>query len=131
MALDLNKWTVKAGEALQRAQSLAAEYSQQEIDVEHLLLALLEQEDGTTRPLLQKLEGNVELLTRDLQQELAKRPKQQGVEGGKMLSTRLGGGNRDGNGGVLGSAQKAMQQLKDEYLSTEHLLIGMTHDNGF
>src|SRR3546814_11215288 len=42
-----------------------------------------------SRPLLQKLEGNVELLTRDLQQELAKRPKQQGVEGGKMLSTRL------------------------------------------
>ncbi|HEX8833137.1 MAG TPA: ATP-dependent chaperone ClpB, partial [Abditibacteriaceae bacterium] len=39
--------------------------------------------------------------------------------------------NRDGNGGVLGAAQKAMQQLKDEYLSTEHLLIGITHDNGF
>jgi ATP-dependent Clp protease ATP-binding subunit ClpB len=131
MALDLNKWTVKAGEALQAAQILAAEYSQQEIDVEHLLLALLRQEDGTTRPLLQKLEGNVETLTREVQQELARRPKQQGVEGGKMLSTRLAGGNRDGNGGVLGTAQKAMQQLKDEYLSTEHLLIGISHDNGF
>ena len=46
MALDLNKWTVKAGEALQGAQSLAAEYSQQEIDVEHLLLALLAQDEG-------------------------------------------------------------------------------------
>jgi ATP-dependent Clp protease ATP-binding subunit ClpB len=131
MALDLNKWTVKAGEALQGAQSLAAEYSHQEIDVEHLLLALLNQEDGTTRPLLQKLEGNIEYLTREVQQELARRPKQIGVEGGRMMSTRLAGGNRDGNGGVLSSAQKAMNQLKDEYLSTEHLLMGLSHDNGF
>jgi ATP-dependent Clp protease ATP-binding subunit ClpB len=131
MALDLNKWTVKAGEALQSAQSLAAEYSQQEIDVEHLLLALLSQEEGTTRPLLQKLEANVENLAHQTQQELASRPKQQGVEGGRMMSTRLAGGNRDGNGGVLQAAQKAMQQLKDEYLSTEHLLLGMTSDKGF
>jgi ATP-dependent Clp protease ATP-binding subunit ClpB len=131
MALDLNKWTVKAGEALQGAQALAAEYSQQEIDVEHLLLALLRQEEGTTRPLLQKLEANVGHLVREVEQELAKRPKQQGVEGGRMMSTRLAGGNRDGNGGVLQAAQKAMQQLKDEYLSTEHLLLGMTSDKGF
>jgi ATP-dependent Clp protease ATP-binding subunit ClpB len=131
MALDLNKWTVKAGEALQGAQSLAAEYSQQEIDVEHLLLALLNQEEGTTRPLLQKLEANIAYLTREVEQELARRPKQQGVESGRTMSTRLAGSNRDGNGGVLGTAQKAMQQLKDEYLSTEHLLIGISHDNGF
>lgn len=131
MALDLNKWTVKAGEALQKAQSVAAQYSHQEIDVEHLLLALLQQEEGTTRPLLQKLEANVEYLTREVEQELARRPKQVGVEGGKMLSTRLAGSNRDGNGGVLSTAQKAMTQLKDEYLSTEHLLIGISHDKGF
>lgn len=131
MALDLNKWTVKAGEALQAAQSLAAEYNHQEIDVEHLLLGLLRQDEGTTAPLLQKLEANPATLTREVEQELARRPKQMGVEGGKMLSTRLGGPNRDGNGGVLGSAAKAMGQLKDEFLSTEHLLIGLTHDNGF
>jgi ATP-dependent Clp protease ATP-binding subunit ClpB len=57
MALDFNKWTVKAGEALQTAQSLAAQYNHQEIDVEHLLLALLQQNEGTTTPLLQKLEA--------------------------------------------------------------------------
>jgi ATP-dependent Clp protease ATP-binding subunit ClpB len=131
MALDLNRWTVKAGEALQAAQSLAAQYQQQEIDVEHLLLALVQQTEGTTIPLLQKLEANPQNLVREVEQELARRPKQMGVEGGKMLSTRLGGSNRDGNGGVLGTASKAMEQLKDEYLSTEHLLIGISHDNGF
>jgi ATP-dependent Clp protease ATP-binding subunit ClpB len=131
MALDLNKWTVKAGEGLQSAQSLAAQYGHQEIDVEHLLLALLRQSEGTTTPLLQKLEANVGHLTREVEQELARRPKVQGVESGRMLSTRLGGNNRDGNGGVLGQAQKAMGQLQDEYLSTEHLLIGIAHDNGF
>jgi len=131
MALDLNKWTVKAGEALQAAQSLAADYNHQEIDVEHLLLALLNQEEGTTRPLLQKLEASPANLAREVEQELARRPKQMGVEGGKMLSTRLGGSNRDGNGGVLGGAAKAVSQLKDEFLSTEHLLIGVAHDNGF
>lgn len=131
MALNLNKWTVKAGEALQAAQGLAAEYNHQEIDVEHLLLTLLRQSEGTTAPLLQKLEANLDALTRETEQELARRPKQQGVEAGRMLSTRLGGPNRDGNGGVIGSATKAMGQLKDDFLSTEHLLIGISHDNGF
>jgi ATP-dependent Clp protease ATP-binding subunit ClpB len=131
MALDLNRWTVKAGEALQNAQSLAAEYQHQEIDVEHLLLAMLRQDEGTTLPLLQKLEANAATLSREIEQELARRPKLSGVEAGRMLSVRLGGSNRDGNGGAIGQAQKAMQQLKDEFLSTEHLLIGVAYDNGF
>ena len=131
MAMDLNRWTVNAGAALQEAQSLAAQYQHQEIDVEHLLLALLGQSEGTTTPLLQKLEANVAQLQRDLESELARRPKQVGVEAGRMMSTRLGGPNRDGAGGVIGQAQRAMEQLKDEYISTEHLLIGATHDNGF
>ncbi len=131
MALNFERWTVKAGEALQGAQSLAAQYNHQEIDVEHLLLALLQQSEGTTTPLLQKLEANPAAMQREVEQELARRPKQMGVEGGKMLSTRLAGANRDGVGGVLGLAQKAMEQIKDEYLSTEHLLIGIAHDKGF
>ena len=131
MAMNFEKWTVKATEALQEAQNLASQYSHQEIDVEHLALALLQQSEGTTRPLLQKLEVNLDSLERELSQELARRPKQQGVEHGRMLSTRLAGNNRDGNGGVLGQAQQAMGQLKDEYLSCEHLLIGVAHDKGF
>jgi len=131
MALDLNKWTVKAGESLQSAQSLASQYQHQEIDVEHLLLALLRQNEGTTTPLLQKLEANVATLMREVESELARRPKIQGVEAGRTLSTRLGGANRDGTGGAIGAADKAMRDLKDEYLSTEHLLIGISLDKGF
>ena len=131
MALDFDRWTVKATEALQSAQSLASTYQHQEIDVEHLALALLQQSEGTTRPLLQKLEANFDYLERELEQELARRPKQVGVETGRSLSMRLAGSGRDGSGGTLGQAQKAMGQLKDEYLSTEHLLIGIAHDNGF
>ncbi len=131
MALDLNRWTVNAQSALQEAQGLASQYQHQEMDVEHLLLALLGQSEGTTTPLLQKLEASPQALQRELESELARRPKQVGVESGRMLSTRLGGANRDGLGGVMGSAQQAMAQLKDEFLSTEHLLIGATHDKGF
>jgi ATP-dependent Clp protease ATP-binding subunit ClpB len=130
MALDLNRWTVNASGALQEAQSLAGQYSHQELDVEHLLLALLGQSEGTTTPLLQKMEASPQVMQRELEAELARRPKQVGVEPGRMLSTRLGGANRDGMGGVIGAAQKAMEQLKDEFLSTEHLLIGATHDKG-
>jgi ATP-dependent Clp protease ATP-binding subunit ClpB len=131
MAMDLNRWTVNASGALQEAQALASQYQHQEIDVEHLLLALLGQSEGTTTPLLQKVEANVSSLQREVESERARRPKQVGVEGGRMMSTRLGGANRDGNGGVVGQATRAMEQLKDEFLSTEHLLIGAAHDNGF
>ena len=131
MAIDFDHWTVKAQEALNGAREKAVEYAQQEIDVEHLLLALLEQKDGTTAPLAGKIGANVGLLTRDLTSELAKRPKVSGVELGRGLTVRLGGQGRDGNGGVLKSAHKAMGELKDEFLSTEHLLLGLAEDNGF
>ena len=131
MALDFNKWTVKAQEALGEARERAVEYGQQEIDVEHLLLALLTQQDGTTAPLVGKIGGNLSAITRDLEQELAKRPKVAGAELGRGLTVRLGGQGHDGQGGVLKNAQNAMGQLKDEFLSTEHLLLGIADDNGF
>src|SRR5690348_16423284 len=131
MALDFERWTVKATEALQGAKDLAGKYQHQEIDVEHLLLALLESAEGTTRPLLQKLQADPVALQKSVEEELARRPKQVGVEAGRMLSTRLAGSNRNGNGGVLAAAANAMGQLKDEYLSAEHLLLGIAADKGF
>jgi len=131
MAMDFDKWTMKAQEALNGARERAVEYGQQEIDVEHLLLALLTQKEGTTAPLVGKIGGNLGAITRDLEQELAKRPKVSGGELARSLSVRLGGHGHDGNGGVLKSAQNAMAQLKDEFLSTEHLLLGVADDNGF
>jgi ATP-dependent Clp protease ATP-binding subunit ClpB len=131
MAIDFNKWTVKAQEALGEAREIAVEFSHQEIDVEHLLLGLLRQSDGTTTPILGKIGANVATIARELESELAKRPKVSGVEPGRGLSIRLGGNGRDGNGGVLKNAQNAMGTLKDEFLSTEHLLIGIAEENGF
>lgn len=131
MALDFEHWTVKAQEALNGARDKAVEYQQQEIDVEHLLLALLEQKEGTTTPLVGKIGANAANLSRDLGAELAKRPKVSGAELGRGFTVRLGGQGRDGNGGVLKHAQNAVGQLKDEFLSTEHLLLGIAEDNGF
>ncbi len=131
MALDFNKWTVKAQDALNAAREVAVEYQQQEIDVEHLLLALLRQTDGTTAPLLGKVGASPPNMAREVEGELAKRPKVAGVEPASMLSARLGGNGRDGQGGVLGAAYKAMAQLKDEFLASEHLLLGIAEDKGF
>ena len=131
MAMDFNKWTVKAQEALGEAREIAVEFSHQEIDVEHLLLGLLRQNDGTSAPVLGKIGANVAQIGRELESELAKRPKISGVEPGRGLSVRLGGAGRDGNGGVFGAAQSAMKTLKDEFLSTEHLLLGIAEDGGF
>ncbi|HEX8463312.1 MAG TPA: Clp protease N-terminal domain-containing protein, partial [Abditibacterium sp.] len=131
MALDFNKWTVKAQEALGEGREVAVEYSHQEIDVEHLFLGLLRQNDGSTAPILNKVGASAQTLARELETELAKRPKVSGVEPGRGLTVRLGGNGRDGQGGILGAAQKAASQLKDEFLSTEHLLLGISEDKGF
>jgi ATP-dependent Clp protease ATP-binding subunit ClpB len=131
MAIDFNKWTVKAQEALGEAREVAVEYGHQEIDVEHLFLGLLRQNDGSTAPILGKIGASAGNLARELETELAKRPKVSGAETGRGLTIRLGGSGRDGQGGALGAAQKAMRDLKDEFLSTEHLLLGLSEDNGF
>ena len=131
MSLDFNKWTVKAQDALNAAREVAVEYQQQELDVEHLLLAMLRQNDGTTAPLLGKIGASPQTMARDLEGELSKRPKVAGVEPATMLSVRLAGNGRDGQGGVLGAANKAMAQLKDDFLASEHLLLGISDDKGF
>jgi ATP-dependent Clp protease ATP-binding subunit ClpA len=131
MALDFNKWTMKAQEALSGAREVAVEFAHQELDVEHLLLGLLRQNEGTISPLLGKIGVNGATIGREVESELARRPKISGVEPASMLSFRLAGNGRDGNGGVLKAASNAMAQLKDEFLSTEHLLLGIIDDGGF
>jgi len=104
-------------EALQGAQDIASKYSQQEINNEHFLLALLGQTDGVTRPLLEKLGVSVSALDERLQNELARRPKIQGA----AAQPFLGGELRT----VLETAEKEMTRLKDEYLSAEHYLLAL------
>jgi len=116
----LDKFTVKAQEALQQAHAVASELGHQEIGAEHVLLALLDQADGIVSPLLQKLGAAPETVRADLERELDRLPKVSGVSGGEYLSQPL---KR-----ALDKAWNEAQRLKDEYVSTEHLLLAFSDD---
>ncbi|GHS88763.1 chaperone protein ClpB [Actinomycetota bacterium] len=121
--MDLNRLTQKSQEALHDAQTKALRFGHQEVDGEHLLLALLEQDDGLVAPLLARTGVDVDRLRADLTAELDRRPRVTGpgVEPGKVYVTqRL---NR-----VLEAAEKEARRLKDEYVSVEHLVIALLEE---
>ncbi len=116
--MQLDKLTFKAQAALQEAQQLAQRYSHQEIDGEHLLLALVEQPDNLIPNVLQKLGVALPQLKADLDKELARRHKVQGTSSADLfLSQSLKK--------ALDAAAAEAARLKDEYVSTEHLLLGL------
>src|SRR5690349_16934155 len=118
-----DKFTMKTQEALQNAQALAHDRSHQEIDGEHLLLTMVQQEDSLIPPLLQKLGVNLNQLTSELESELSRRVKVQGTSSRDVYwSNNLKK--------ALDTAEKEAKKLKDEYLSTEHLLLGLISDGG-
>jgi ATP-dependent Clp protease ATP-binding subunit ClpB len=116
--IDLNRTTQKVQEALQAAQALALRFGHAEIDGEHLLLALCEQEGGLTPRLLQKLAVPLEELSADLRKELQSRSRISGpgADAGKLYASR-----RLSN--LLLQASEEAKLLKDEYVSVEHLLL--------
>ncbi len=108
-------------EALQAAQSLAADRNHAEFDNEHFLLALLDQPEGLATPLLEKLGVNVEALRQYLQTALQKRAQVHGLTAQTNLAAELQA--------ILRNAEKEMGKLKDEYLSAEHYLLALS-DSG-
>ena len=114
----LDKFTIKAQEAIQDAQTLAEQSGNQELEPEHLLMTLLTQKDGVIPPLLRKIGTNISLLTSRLQDRLNTFPKVSGSSSGAYLSSRLKS--------VLDQAQKEADKFKDEFVSSEHLLLAMT-----
>jgi ATP-dependent Clp protease ATP-binding subunit ClpB len=121
--MDFNKMTQKVREAFQSAQALAAESGHQQTDGEHLLLALLRQQDGLAPQLLERMEVSLPTAMARLEQELKKMPAVSGPgsETGKIYVTqRL---DR-----LLVKAQKEMQKLGDSFLSVEHLLLGFADE---
>jgi ATP-dependent Clp protease ATP-binding subunit ClpB len=118
--MESEKLTQKSQEALQAAQRLAQEYSHQEIDGEHLTLALIGQNDSLIPDLLERIGVPVARLKPDLEAELARRHKVQG--GGEVYA---GADLKK----ALNAAQSEATKLKDDYVSTEHLLLGLL-DNG-
>src|SRR5262245_2763796 len=115
--MNLNKFTEKAQEAVLQAQHLAEEYNHSEIQVSHLLLALLRQKDGVAPQIAHQLSVNPELLARNIEAELQSAAK---VYGGSNpgLSRTLNN--------VLREAEKLAAKMKDDYVSTEHLLLAIT-----
>jgi len=115
----LDKLTVKAQEALQAAQSMADRHDHQAIEPEHLLVALLEQREGVVGPVLAKLGARPEVIQRELQAALGKLATVKGVSG-----HYLGERTRQ----ALDRAQAEAGRLKDEYVSTEHLLLALAQE---
>src|SRR5436190_11964597 len=112
-----DKLTLKGQEALQSAQTHAQEKGNPQVVPEHLLWALIEQKEGVVMPILQKLGVNLQTIAQDLADAVAKLPKVQG-QSEIYISPAL---NR-----ILEDAFKEADQFKDEYVSTEHLLIALS-----
>jgi ATP-dependent Clp protease ATP-binding subunit ClpB len=117
----IDKYTQKMQEALQVAQDLASQANHPEITNEHFLSALLDQGEGITRPLVEKIGANVEQLRDRLRSELERRPKIHGAAADVRLSNELRN--------VLDSAEKEMSKLKDEFTSAEHYLLALAGSN--
>jgi ATP-dependent Clp protease ATP-binding subunit ClpB len=120
----LDRLTLKAQEALQSAEQIAESRQHQQIEVEHLALALVQQTDGLIPTLLKKLGVGLSALTRDLEQLLGKLPQVTGPGrvGQIYITPRLKT--------VLDQAEQEAGRLKDEYISTEHLMLAIVHENG-
>ncbi len=114
-----DKFTVKAQEAVQAAQSLADQQNHQAVEPEHLLLALIQQQEGVVGPLLAKLGARPDAIRRQVEEELRKLPQVRGAEG-QYVSPRLKE--------TFERAWAEVERLKDEYCSAEHLLIGLNQD---
>jgi len=123
--MDPNRFTEKVREALASAQSIAARNSHQQVDVEHLLSALLIQEGGLAPSILMKADIPLANLARRIDKEIERLPKVSGPAGGPdqiYVTARLSR--------LLAQAEEEAKRLKDEYLSVEHLLLAMVEDMG-
>ena len=123
--MDINRFTQKAQEAVSSAQTKAARYSHQQVDVEHLLASLLEQEGGLASSIFSKAGINADGLKRRIEQELERMPKVSQGGGAPDQIYITGRLNR-----LLAQAEDEAKKLKDEYISIEHLLLAMTEDGG-
>ena len=124
--MDINRFTQKSQEALSAAQSKATQYGHQQVDVEHLLASLLEQEGGLATSIFAKApEVDMQSFKRRVEQELERMPRVSGAGAAPdqiYVTARL---NR-----LLAQAEEEAKNLKDDYVSVEHLLLAMIGDSG-
>ncbi len=116
-----DKFTLKSQEAVQAAQDLAAKRKNQQIETEHLLFVLMEQQDGVVLPIVKKLGADSVRLREEIDEALSRLPRVEGLIQ-TYLSPRL---NK-----LFDTAEQEAERLKDEYISTEHLLIAAAEGDG-
>jgi ATP-dependent Clp protease ATP-binding subunit ClpB len=117
-----DKFTQKAQEAVQNAQSLAAEHNHQQVFPAHLLTALAGEQEGVVPAVLDKCGITARVVAEDAGKLLSSVPQVQGAQGGTHLAPQLAE--------VFQKAQKEAERFKDEYVSTEHLLLAIADNKG-
>ncbi|MBL6968421.1 MAG: type VI secretion system ATPase TssH, partial [Desulfobacteraceae bacterium] len=116
-----DKFTLKAQEVIQASQQLAERFGHQQIEPEHLIMAILEQRDGVVPPLLGKIGVDQNQLIRSFQSALEKLPKVSGAGYGQAYLSQHAKG-------VLDRAFSEAKQVKDEFVSLEHILLAVTDE---
>lgn len=109
------RYTIRGQEAIQEAIGVAEKNQNQQVEPEHLLAAMLEQKEGTLRPILGKVGANAQTILNETQAAIAKFPQVSG--GQQFFSSRINT--------IFQEAQKEAEKMTDEYLSTEHLLLAI------
>jgi len=120
--MKLDRFTLKAQEALQSAQAIAEENHQSEITPEHLLLTLIEQKDGIGSPLLRRVGADINVMRNAVREKIGEYPK---VYGGHQTYTSSSLNE------ILRDAQQESIQMKDEYVGIEHILIALSKQDSF
>ena len=116
--MDLSKFTQKSSEAIFQAQQLARDLNHQTIEPAHLLLALLQQQEGVVPAVVTKIAGSPLGIQEDVKSDLDQRPK--------VTGTNMEIGLSKPASDVLSAADRYAKGMQDEYVSTEHLLLGLT-----
>ena len=118
--MQFDKLTLKSQEAVQRSQAIASERSHNRVESVHLLAALLEQKEGTTAPILEKLGASIERIRRGVETSLGEFPRVSGPTQAQLAPSAVA---------VLDAAWSQAEALKDEYVSTEHLLLALAENS--
>jgi len=122
MAINPNKLTVKSQEALQTAVEIASNYGNSQVEPEHLLAALIQDPEGVVVSVLRKVGANVDLIRTRASAILEKLPKITGAAGGQQYASNA-------LNKLFDDARREAESLKDEYVSTEHLLLALVSDS--
>jgi len=119
--MTLDKFTIKAQDALAVGQQIASEYGNQQIEPEHILTAMLRDKEGIIPTILKKAGLNLAAVDRSIEYEVSKLPK---IQGGGLVQTYLSANSQQ----VLNKALQNAKNLKDDFVSTEHMLLALVQE---